>query len=335
MRFLDLDDVLRCSCGDDHAPAIASLWPQIDDPIRCLDDIEVVLDDDGRVAGLHQPMENIKELVNIRGMEPGGRFIEDIERFPCRASGEFFGQLDALRLSPRELGGRLAERDVGQSHVMQRLKSAFDARDVLEEGQGFFNGHGKDIGDRLALVVDLESVSVLARALAHFARNVDIGKKVHLDLFLPLTLAGFATSALDIEAESAGCIRPQPGVRRLGEQRTDVVENLGVGGGVGSRRSPDGRLVDLDNLVDMLDAGDLLVSASAPSGQMELVRDPAIENVLDQRALAGARHAGDTDESSERELHIDVSEIVLGCSEDLQLVAIPLTPGLTANRPPA
>ena len=42
--------------------------------------------------------------------------------------------------------------------------------------------HLQDLGDVLALVVDLERLAVVALALAHLARDVDVGQEVHLDL---------------------------------------------------------------------------------------------------------------------------------------------------------
>ena len=46
----DLGDPFGCSGGDDLAAAISALGPEIDHPIRHLDDIEVVLDHDHGVA---------------------------------------------------------------------------------------------------------------------------------------------------------------------------------------------------------------------------------------------------------------------------------------------
>ena len=43
--------------------------------------------------------------------------------------------------------------------------------------------HVQDVGDVLALEGDVESVAVVAGALADLARHVDVGQEVHLDLY--------------------------------------------------------------------------------------------------------------------------------------------------------
>jgi len=60
-----------------------------------------------------------------------------------------------------------------------------------------------NVGDGLAAIMDLERLGVVAAAMTHFAVDVDVGKEVHLDALGPLTLAGLATAALDVEAETA------------------------------------------------------------------------------------------------------------------------------------
>jgi CTP:molybdopterin cytidylyltransferase MocA len=44
----------------------------------------------------------------------------------------------------------------------------------------------EDVGDVLALEGDVEGVTVVTGALAHFARHVDVGQEVHLDLDGPV-----------------------------------------------------------------------------------------------------------------------------------------------------
>ena len=47
-------DLLRGALGDHPAAAGAALGTHVDDPVRGLDDVEVVLDDDDRVALVDQ-----------------------------------------------------------------------------------------------------------------------------------------------------------------------------------------------------------------------------------------------------------------------------------------
>src|SRR6478672_1200357 len=72
--------LLGCSLGDDPAAAIATLGAEVDDPVGGLDDVEVVLDDDDRIAPVDQPMEDLEELLDVGEVEPGRRLVEDVQR---------------------------------------------------------------------------------------------------------------------------------------------------------------------------------------------------------------------------------------------------------------
>ena len=71
-----------------------------------------------------------------------------------------------------------------------------------------------------------------------------------------------------------------------------MIEHAGVGRRVRSRSPADRRLVDVDDLVDLLEALDRLV---LPGEQLRVgvqrLSDRPIKNVVDERRLAGARHA--------------------------------------------
>ncbi len=53
IRAFDLHNLFRCAfLGDQFAAAVTSFGAEINDPIGDLDDIEVVFDDQHRVAGI-------------------------------------------------------------------------------------------------------------------------------------------------------------------------------------------------------------------------------------------------------------------------------------------
>src|SRR5262249_5588243 len=98
-----------------------------------------------------------------------------------------------------------------------------------------------------------------------------------------------------------------------------------------TRRAADRRLIDVDHLVDMVDAGDVLVLADLPGGAFvlfvavlmlvigrlwpatgqEFLLEALFEDVIDERGLARAADAADADEQAERDLDIDVLEVVV------------------------
>ena len=72
-------DLLGRALGDDPAAAVAALGPEVDDPVGGLDDVEVVLDDEDRVAAVDQAMEDLEQLLDVGEVEPGRRLVEDVQ----------------------------------------------------------------------------------------------------------------------------------------------------------------------------------------------------------------------------------------------------------------
>ena len=129
---------------------------------------------------------------------------------------------------------------------------------------------------------------------------------MHLDLDDAVALTGLAAAPLDVEREAAGVIAPHLGVGRLGVEVADIGEHAGIGGRVRARGAADGRLVDADDLVDILHALDLLKAARAQLGAVEVRGQLFVEDVVDQAGLAAARDAGDACHDPEGKLHRDV-----------------------------
>ena len=120
------DDVLGRAGGDDVAALVAGLGAQVDHPVGRLDHVEVVLDHHDRVAQIDQPVEHVEQLGQVVEVQAGGRLVEQVERVAGVGPGELGGQLDALGLAAGERRGRLAERQVVEPHVAERLQDAAD-----------------------------------------------------------------------------------------------------------------------------------------------------------------------------------------------------------------
>ena len=170
-------------------------------------------------------------------------------------------ELDALRLAARQRRRRLAEPHVVEPDVVQRLQPPADLRDVGEELERLLDRHLEHVGDRLALEADVERLAVVALAVALLARDVDVRQEVHLDLDLPVAAADLAAPALDVEREAARLVAARPRLLRLGEQVADLVEQPDVGRRVRPRRAADRRLVDADDLVELLEAASMRLCA--------------------------------------------------------------------------
>src|SRR5690606_35106168 len=105
-----------------------------------------------------------------------------------------------------------------------------------------------------------------------------------------------AAPALDVEREAAGLVAALARLGGAGEEVADLGEDARVGGGVRARRAADRALVDLDDLVDVLDAGDAAVRARRRLGAVQGLGQRGPEDRVHERRLAragGARHAGE------------------------------------------
>ena len=89
-----------------------------------------------------------------------------------------------------------------------------------------------------------------------FALNVNIREEVHLNLDGSVTGAVFASTALNIERESARTVAALLRLLGLREEGTNLVEDTSVGGRVRPRRTPDWCLVDVYYFVQLVQALD-------------------------------------------------------------------------------
>ena len=102
----------------------------------------------------------------------------------------------------------------------------------LKKLGGLFNRHVENICDGFALVVNLESLSVVTSPVAHFTGNVYVGQKVHLNGDCSVPGAVFAAPTLDVETESTGLIATNFCFGSFGKEVSNLVEDSCIGCGV-------------------------------------------------------------------------------------------------------
>ena len=86
-----------------------------------------------RVARVDEPVQHLEQPLDVGEVQAGRRLVEDVERAPGRDLRQLGRELDALRLAARQRRRRLAEADVAEADVVERLQPPADLRDVLEE----------------------------------------------------------------------------------------------------------------------------------------------------------------------------------------------------------
>ena len=75
-----------------------------------------------------------------------------------------------------------------------------------------------------------------------------------------------------------------------------MIEQPGIGSRVRARRPTDGRLVDVDDLVELFDSVDAIVLAGPHGYAVDQVREAAKDDVVDKRRLARSRNACHADQ---------------------------------------
>src|SRR5271157_791989 len=308
--FLDAGDLLGSPLRNDAPAALTAFGAEVNDPIRLFDDVEVVLDDQDGVTEFDEALEDVEQLANIIEMEAGGGFIENVDGSAGLALGEFAGQLDALRFAAGKRGGGLAELHVAKAHLDHGGKLLLNLRNVFEKLQRIAGRQIQHIVDAVSLVANGKRFRIVAAAAAYFASDIHIGEKIHFDAAQAFALAGFTAPALHVEAEAPGAVTALAGFREHGEKFADGGENAGVGGGIRTWRAANRCLIDLDDFVDVLDAKKHAMGAGRLRGAVELLRQDAIEDVVDQGGFSGARDASNHNEQAQRKRNVEILQVV-------------------------
>ena len=77
---LGFGDCSGWALSDDFAAALAPFRAEIDHPIRGGDQVEIVFDDQHRVAGIDQPLDDSDQPPHVRHVQPARRFVSAFRR---------------------------------------------------------------------------------------------------------------------------------------------------------------------------------------------------------------------------------------------------------------
>ena len=217
-----------------------------------------------------------------------------------------------MRFAPGEGCARLAEPQITEADVEQRVQFVRNARHISEKPRRFINRHVQDISDIFSFISDLERLAVVAAAAADLALHVNIGQEMHLDFDQSAALAILAAAAFHVETKPAGVVTAHPRSRQLRKQFADRGKSSGVGDRVRARGAADRALIDYDRFVDLLDSAQRGVRARFFFRIVKTAEQRAPHNVIDQARFAAAGHTGHACEESKRECDLDVFQIVFG-----------------------
>ena len=119
------DEVGGRALEDDPAAVVAGAGAEVDDPVGARHDRLVVGDDDDRLAGVDEPVEQAEQLLDVGEVEAGGRLVEDVD---VALLGHLDGQLEPLPLAAGQRRERLAEAEVAEPDVGEPVEDRVRGR---------------------------------------------------------------------------------------------------------------------------------------------------------------------------------------------------------------
>ena len=270
------------------------------------------------LPGLEQLAKRRQQLRDVVEVQAGRGLVEDVQHALAAVAHQMRRDLHALRLTARQRRRGLPEAQVAEPHFVQDVQSSEDLRRTAEELQRLSHREVEDLRDVLALVFHLPHLGREARPVAMLARHRDVGQELHLHRHDAFSLARFAPAARDIEGEVAG--RETSRARVLGgrQELADGIERLQIRDGIRARRASDRRLVHEHDVREELGALEPPVEAHAAIPIALEPLDPRIEHVVHERRFSRAAHASDAGQRVERDLDVDVLQVVLARPDQTQ-----------------
>src|SRR5271157_1133580 len=317
--------LLRRAGGDHVAARIPALRSQIDDPVRRLQDVEVVLDNQHARARLNQLAERGQQLVDVLKVQACGGLIEDEERVLAGALGEMSRQTHALRFAAGERGGGLAQAQVAEAHLVQHANPGADLAHAGEKNQRLPHRHLEHVVNALSLVEHFQDARLKTATTAFLAHQFDVGQELHLYRHGAVALAGLAAAAGNIEREVAGTIAALASLRRGGKHLANGVEGLDVSNRIRAWRAAQRRLVHQHHVAEPLGRFQARV-LGVLGGKAAVRKQRIVQDVVDQGRFAGAGDAADAHHEAQRDTHINRLQVVLAHAADAQPVLSRLPP---------
>lgn len=99
MAFVAGSNFFRRTTAYDLTTSVPTFGTEVYYMVRTFDDVEVMFDNEHRIARVNEAREHFKELAHIVEMKARGRFVKDIEGLPCLAALQFARQFYALRFT--------------------------------------------------------------------------------------------------------------------------------------------------------------------------------------------------------------------------------------------
>ena len=92
-----MGDEVRGRASDHYlSSGVTAFWAEIDNIVRLADYLQIVLHYHYRIALLHQRLQDIQEFLDVRQVQPGRGFIEEVQGARLRGPTQLVGQFYTL-----------------------------------------------------------------------------------------------------------------------------------------------------------------------------------------------------------------------------------------------
>src|SRR5262245_19039822 len=116
--------VLRRTSNDQFTSGVTAFWSQVDDVVSLAYHLQVVLHYHNCITLVHQRLQDMQQLLDVRQVQTRGRLVEEVERAGLGRATQLIGQFDALGFATRQGVAGLAQGQVAQPGVVQNLQGA-------------------------------------------------------------------------------------------------------------------------------------------------------------------------------------------------------------------
>ncbi len=232
VRRLAGSHFFRCARSHNRTAQNAAFRSQVDHMVGDFHDLHVVFDHDQRVTAFDQCLHGGQQPFDVREVESDRRFVEQKQcaRFDvlCHRCGQF----QPLRFAARHGSERLAQMEVIESDIGQRLQTPHGVRLIGKKLECFVDRHPEDVMDGFAVPGDFQNLGAETGSVALRTGDVDVREKLHLDLLETLAITGRTTPIRHVEGELRRCVATQLRQGRLRKEIPDDVECFHVGNGI-------------------------------------------------------------------------------------------------------
>src|SRR5699024_9987228 len=282
MAFVHFGNLFGRAGTNNLSAGKAAFRTNVNNMVSAFNDIQVVFDDDDRMAAVDQLFDRIQQLGDILEMQSGSGLIEETEGMVTGRLAQEFGQLYPLCLSAGKGRGTLAQLQIAGAHIFECLQLGSDPFLIDEKVDGLGDRHLQHIMDIFAAIFDLQHILAITFTATLLARELNISHKLHFNGLDTFALTGFTASAWNIEGEMTGLVTHNLGLARIVKQIANAVESLGIGSAIGARGASNGGLIHHLHRINMMDTRELAMAAYRIFVGTQLLLNSCIQGIVDQ-----------------------------------------------------